>query len=362
MNTLSKAAALGRSLVGAALVVSAVAAQAGMGQTSLPAVGTDGPVTLYYPSSSPDLPVQRGRLTMNLALDGKALRGNGRLVVVSHGSGGSPVVHADLARSLVAAGFVVALPEHRGDNWRDDGSPGPDSFTLRPQEVSRAIDAVGRDSRFAPLLDLTRVGVAGQSAGGHTALSMAGGRWSRGGFKRHCDAHLAEDFQACVGLITHLTGGPLDGAKLWLARTLIDWRFDDDTPQSHHDPRVAAVVAGVPYAADFDMASLAAPRVPLGLVLAGQDRWLQPRFHGQQVRLACRTCEVLADVKNAPHALMLSPLPPQMSGLLAELLSDPAGFDRAREVPAVEQAITQFMSRHLLGAAADTAANDAAGQ
>lgn len=269
---------------------------------------------------------------------------------MSHGTGGSPVVHADLARQLVAAGFVVALPEHKGDSWRDHSNPGPDSFTLRPQEVSRAIDAVGTDQRFAPLLDLTRVGVAGQSAGGHTALSMAGGRWSRGGFKRHCDTHLAQDFQACVGLITQLTGGPLDSAKLWLARTLIGWRFDDDTPQQHDDPRVAAVVAGVPYAADFDMASLTQPRVPLGLVLAGQDRWLQPRFHGEQVRQACKTCELLTQVPGAPHSIMLSPLPPQLSGLVGDLLADPPGFDRVREVPAVEQAITRFFNRHLLPA------------
>ena len=79
------------------------------------------------------------------------VRGNGRLVVISHGSGGSPWVHADLARSLVDAGFVVAMPQHRGDNYRDDRDPGPDSWTLRPQEVSRAIDAVAHDPRFAPL-------------------------------------------------------------------------------------------------------------------------------------------------------------------------------------------------------------------
>ncbi len=347
MRTWIHFAALRRLCAGMLLTATAAASPAGMGQSVIPGAGDDGPVTVFYPSSSAEVPVQRGRFKLNLAVDGVALRGNGRLVVVSHGSGGSPVVHADLARQLVEAGFVVALPEHKGDNWRDDGNPGPDSFTLRPQEVSRAIDAMGRDSRFAPLLDLTRVGVAGQSAGGHTALSMAGGRWSRGGFRRHCDTHLAEDFQACVGLITQLTGGPLDGAKLWLARTLIDWRFDDDTLQQHEDPRVAAVVAGVPYAADFDLASLATPRVPLGLVLAGQDRWLQPRFHGEQVRLACKTCEVLAQVAGAPHSIMLSPLPSQMGGLVGELLADPPGFDRQREVPAVERAITRFFSRHL---------------
>ena len=56
----------------------------------------------------------------------------------------------------------------------------------RPHEVSRAIDAVAQDRRFAPLLVLDKVGMYGFSAGGHTALSLADGRWSPALFKQHC--------------------------------------------------------------------------------------------------------------------------------------------------------------------------------
>jgi predicted dienelactone hydrolase len=165
----------------------------------------------------------------------------------------------------------VALPEHRADNYKDDRDPGPDSWTRRPFEVSRAIDAVGRDRRFAPWLDLDKVGVYSVSADGHTALELAGGHWSPAGFMRHCEADLAADFAACVGLITRLDGGPLDGLKEAIARAVIRHRFADESVRSHTDPRVAAVVAAVPFAADFDMASLASPIVPLGLVTARQD-------------------------------------------------------------------------------------------
>jgi len=61
---------------------------------------------------------------------------------------------------------------------------GPDSWKRRPAEVSRAIDAVGQDARFAPLLALDKVGMYGMSAGGHTALSLAGGRWSPAAIQR----------------------------------------------------------------------------------------------------------------------------------------------------------------------------------
>jgi predicted dienelactone hydrolase len=150
-----------------------------LGQTALTPSGADGPVTVYYASDAPEQPVRRGRMTLQLAVDAPARTGNGRLIVISHGSGGSPWVHADLARALVQAGYVVAMPEHHADNARDDSTPGPASWALRPAEVSRAIDAVGRDKRFAPVLRLDKVGVYGMSAGGHTALSLAGGSGRR---------------------------------------------------------------------------------------------------------------------------------------------------------------------------------------
>ncbi|MFZ2652241.1 MAG: dienelactone hydrolase, partial [Burkholderiaceae bacterium] len=93
-------------------------AAAAVGLSQIAATEPDGPITLLYPSGSEARVVQRGPFTFQLAEDGEPVRGNGRLVVVSHGTGGSPWVHAELARTLVEAGFVVALPEHRGDNYR----------------------------------------------------------------------------------------------------------------------------------------------------------------------------------------------------------------------------------------------------
>lgn len=336
-----------RLALAAAVSLLAGLAHADVGLSEIAATAMNGPVTLYYPTDALAQPVRRGPFTLTLAEQAAPVRGNGRLVVISHGSGGSPWVHADLARSLVEAGFVVAMPQHRGDNYRDDRDPGPDSWTLRPQEVSRAIDAVAHDPRFAPLLNFDKVGMYGMSAGGHTALSMAGGRWSPAGFKQHCEANLVEDFQSCVGLITRLTGGAFDGLKKWAALAVIHQRFDDAVVREHTDARVAAVVAGVPSSADFDMSSLASPRVPLGLVTAQQDRWLNPRFHSERVLQACKTCERVAELPTGGHGALLSPLPPGLTGLLGDMLNDPPGFDRG-VMPEVNQKITAFFARHLL--------------
>ena len=331
----------------ALLLFLCAAAQAATGVTEIPGIEGDGPVTVFYPTRAAEQPLKRGPFTLQMAFNGAPERGNGRLVVVSHGSGGSAWTYTDLARALVSAGFVVAMPLHRGDNYADMSEVGPPSWRRRPAEVSRAIDAIGKDARFAPLLALDKVGMNGMSAGGHTALTLAGGRWSPATLARHCEAHIAEDFATCVGLSASLKGDMFDGARKTISLWVISWKLSDATWQTYSDPRVKAVVAGVPFAADFDFASLAAPRAPLGLVIAGKDIWLTPRFHVGPVREACKTCEVVADIPNGGHGALLSPMPPGLTGRLGELINDLPGFDRS-VLPEVDRKIAAFFTKHLL--------------
>lgn len=318
-----------------------------------------GQTTVFYPTLATESVHRQGPFDLAWAANAVPAAGQRRLVVISHGSGGSPWVHADLARSLVAAGHVVAVPQHQGDNIDDPSSPGPDSWARRPREVSQAIDRVAGDPRLAPVLQLDAVGVFGGSAGGHTALSMAGGAWSASRFRDHCLQHMADDFSSCVGFITRLDGSWLDAPKLWLARRVIAWRFNDEQLQRHTDHRVRAVVAMVPFAADFDPASLAAPAVPLGLVTAALDVNQVPRFHAQAVLQACAPrCQVLMHLANGSHGAMLSPLPPLGPGSLgAQLLGDPPGFDRQATLPRLHRCLSSFFTHHLSLPATTTTAD-----
>ncbi|HEY8880928.1 MAG TPA: dienelactone hydrolase [Roseateles sp.] len=336
----------------AAVALSTAAHAATVGTLTLPADDDGGAVTLFYPTTAAGRPETRGDLQLMLAPDAPPAAGNGRLVAVSHGSGGGPWVHSTLAQALVEAGFTVVLPLHGGDNWTDPGRPGPESWKRRPAEISHAIDRVAADPRFAHL-KLDRVGGFGMSAGGHTMLSLAGGAWSPERFRAACEQHLAEDFNACVGLATGLTGGVLDGFKLWLAQRVLNWKFGGDAaPQTHHDPRLAAIVAGVPAAADFDPATLARPRVPLALITADGDRWLSPRFHSGPILAACQGCEHLAELHGAGHGALLAPPPPadRLGRLECDLLCDPEGFDRAAATAQWVGVTVDFFRRHLLDA------------
>ena len=333
--------------VWAAAVVTAGLSSASTGIAVLPPPPGSGPVTVFYPSDAAPVRVERGPFVLQLAPGAPPSPGNGRLIVMSHGSGGAPWPQADLAQALVAVGFTVAVPEHAGDNWHDMGDVGPVSWAHRPQEVSQAIDAMAADARFAQRLDFQRVGVYGMSAGGLAALTLAGARWSPAQLARHCDAHLSEDFPTCVGLATTLDGGLLDPLKRAIARTFIRIKWAGDSEWRRWDEsRIAAVVAAVPMAAPIDLTSLSHPRVPLGLVRAGRDAWLAPQWHVDAVRAACGACVLVANMPEAGHGSVLSPQPIGLSPRAATLLNDPPGFDRA-SLAGVYRAITDFFVKNL---------------
>jgi predicted dienelactone hydrolase len=333
----------------AVLAAVAASAHAGVGMVELPANAVSGPVTVFYPTWSVPAAVRRGAFQLDVAIDAVPTGKSSRLVVISHGSPGSPWVHFDLVRSLVNAGFTVALPEHHADNYKDASDPGPPAWRRRPVEVSRSIDRLAQEPAFASVLDFARVGMFGMSAGGHTALTLAGGRWSPSRLREHCRRNIAEDFHACAGPSVALTGGVLDGFKKLVVTAINDRKFNDSSWYAHVDRRITAVVAGVPFAADFDADSLRQPAVALALISARNDRWLIPRFHSDVIVAACRSCEHLLDVGPGGHGALLGPLPP--GGGFSDLIQDPPGFDRATQVPRINRAITRFFQGTLAAAA-----------
>jgi len=330
------------------VVASARGEAPSMGFTQLPQAD-GGSVTVFYPSSDPHSVVSQGPFRLSLASRGNPVKGNSRLVVISHGSGGSPWVHTDLARTLVQRGFTVAVPQHHGDNYLDSSEPGPISWSKRPQEISMAIDAVSGYQPLAAHLSLDAVGVFGGSAGGHTALSLAGGIWSNQRFREHCDKNIAQDFSSCVGFITSLDGGWLDGLKMWFARQVIAARFSNDSIYQYEDARIRAAIAMVPYAADFLPESLSNPKIPLGLVIADKDVNQVPKFHVEAILNACAPrCELLMRIPDAGHGAMLSPMPPLEPGSIGSaLLSDPPSFNRTQVIPELNLRVTDFFIRHL---------------
>lgn len=309
----------------------------------LPPVGTTPEIAVFYAGIGPAQDIVRDGVRMQMGWDLPAVESPGKrpLVVLSHGSGGNPWQLSDLAKRLVQAGFVVAAPFHPGDNNRDHDHSTLTTWTnwqMRPTHLTAAIDAMARSGRWQVRTD--KVGVYGMSAGGHTALAMAGGKWSADNLRRHCNQHIRLDFKICTEGHGHLKGDWLDNVRIVRALARINYRMRDTTVYGHADPRVAAVVAEVPALAEFDMATLVSSNRAIGVVQALADQFIPPDLHSGALLRACRHCVELASVPGAGHLSLLSPpVPPEAS-------TDAPGFDR-RVVVDVQLKVVAFFVRHL---------------
>jgi predicted dienelactone hydrolase len=329
--------------LGATLLSTLGLAQTGMAQLKAGEL----PITLVYPTAAANTTVSRGPFTLQAAVGAAPLRGNGRLVVLSHGTGGSATSEFDLASTLAAAGFVVAQPEHAGDNWRDYKLAGPESWKLRPVEVSQTIDAVAQDPRFGPLLDTTKVGVHGLSAGGVSALALAGGQWSLASLVNHCIAQQKTDANFCFNGLPHQADRDARAALFAKAAE----QDVDATLQGGakvHDPRVAAVALTVPVVAPFTTESLSKLRVPVGVVEATRDTVLLPAHHSSRLLQLCKACKALGAMEGAEHFDMLSPWPDAVDQPVRAVQGGQVtGFDRGR-LPASYGRVATFFQQTLL--------------
>lgn len=322
------------------------------------------PFNLVYPTAVANRAVTQGPFTLQVAPDATPQRGNGRLVVLSHGTGGSLQPDMDLAQALVRAGFVVAVPLHQGDNFRDMSSAGPKSFEKRPLEVLEVINILSRTAPWSGLLQLDRVGVHGMSAGGTTGLQLAGAQWTMLTMIRHCNANLDADAGFCFNGATDPAKRAERAASYARARNVPEIFLPSElktlhggrtpTPQApdpRPDARIAAVTLAVPVSAIFTPESLARIRIPVGLVTASADQVLVPQFHSEYVLTHCKSCTRLMELGQAGHFDVLSPWPASVAADVAQSQvrggQPTPGFD-ARRRDEAHQRIVDFHRKHLL--------------
>lgn len=115
------------------------------------------------------------------------------LIVLSHGTGGSAAQLSWLAEALVGAGFLVAGVNHHGNTAAEEVS-WPHGFVLpaeRARDISALIDQLLGDGKIAPHIDTDRIGAAGFSIGGYSALASAGAHLRMGDRQTRCEREQA---------------------------------------------------------------------------------------------------------------------------------------------------------------------------
>jgi len=325
-----------------------LAAQAGWRQITVPASARDQEpiaVTLHYPTEAVERSLTLGPIVAHVAPQAPPEPAFKGLVAISHGLGGSAVVHESLAEALARAGYLVATLRHSGDNFQDDRlvRRGPAAyFDERPRQVSRVLDALLADPQWGERIASDalgpRIAAVGHSAGGYTVLALSGGRPDMTRLQAHCDQNRQADpiFCARAGSSppsTSATGAaPADPAPL-------------------RDRRVRVVVALAPVGAVFDPGSLAAIAVPVSIYVAASDRYLVPRFHGQWVAAQMPTA-TLHLVPNAWHFAFIDTPSTAIPSADGDLRDDPPGFDRAALLRQLQSEVPAFIDAAFTATAA----------
>jgi predicted dienelactone hydrolase len=92
--------------------------------------------------------------------------------------------------AIAEAGYVVISVDHPGNNAFDQMTvPGAILLSERAEDLRHALHAVSHDQIIGPHVDRTRVGAAGFSAGGFTALVLGGARAAPELLRQFCHGH-----------------------------------------------------------------------------------------------------------------------------------------------------------------------------
>jgi predicted dienelactone hydrolase len=288
------------------------------------------PLFVWYPTSQASRPTRFGPYTLDVARGAPPAGGRHRLVMISHGTAGDPLAHAQLGMALARQSYVAAAPSHAKDNSRDWSGVGTyEVWYGRPRQISEGIDALLADPALGTVIDPDRIAVIGHSAGGYTALVLVGGRADMDRARSHCRQHPDDGF--CQVRRPDQTRVAAPSARI---------------PDSR-DARIKAAIAMAPPGILLDPVSLAKVGVPVRIYAAELDAVVPGRYHAEPLRDAIKPTPEFVLVRGASHFAFVEPFPEAIKQQVGEPATDPPGFDRAGFQERLRREIVEFLDRAL---------------
>jgi predicted dienelactone hydrolase len=291
------------------------------------------PIAVWYPTKATPRPTTLlGSVVISVAPDAAIAGQNLPLIAISHGNGGGPGSHADLALALASAGYVVAAPLHEGDNYTDEsGLSSAALFNRRVEELRAAVDHMLGAWQNRDRVDAQHVGAFGFSAGGFTVLAAEGAQPDLRLIAKHC----AEASEFVCDLLRQVQS-PLLRADAAAA-------LNSFVP----DPRIkAAVVAAPGLGFTLNPDALARLELPVQLWSAGNDVNAPYATNSKPVREALGSRAEFHEVPGAGHFSFLTPC-----GILAppRLCSDQGSFNRKSFHAQMNASVVAFFNKELKG-------------
>ncbi len=281
------------------------------------------PLALVYPTNKPSNKVKFGAFEMDLAIGANIAKGKFPLVIISHGSGGSNLVHRSIAFELVKNGYVVAMPLHPKNNYQNNSMAGTlENYINRPLHIRASIDRISKDKSLVNNVDFNNVAVIGHSVGGYSALGVAGAKG---------------DTKHIIDLCTKLKiNAPFCANDKLTSQKILNKK----------DKRVKALVLLAPVGILFrDKNSLNDVGVPIFMLKAGKDKELKEPYHTDIIAKNYKHKDLLnyCEVANAGHFSFISPFPKSIEKEVGIVAIDPKGFDRVKFHKKLSLDIVKFL-------------------
>lgn len=265
------------------------------------------------------------------------------VVLLSHGTGGSAFQLGWLGRSLAARGYVAVAVNHHGNTSVEPYAP--QGFLLwweRAKDLTAVLDQLLADPLLGARVDAKRVGVAGFSLGGYTAVAAAGGRCSLAHFLAFGRAHGGS-----------APAGPRefpDLGKVWEELMATDPAFRSavaEHARSYRDERIrAAFLLNPALGTAFDADGLADVKVPVHIVVTEGDEETPPRHNGQRYAELIARAELTPIPGPAGHYVFLAEPTAAGRQQLGALCVDAPSVDRKALQAQAAALAASFFAQH----------------
>ena len=290
------------------------------------------PMAVWYPTQSIEKPWKVGHYRIEATPNAQMAPGKFPLLLLSHGSGGSEFGHHDWAQFLARHGFIVAAPRHVGDSFDQPDGRGSDIQLIgRLWQVTKALDAVLADHRFAIAIDAGRIGMIGFSAGGYTTLASIGARPDFDLWEAHCKTH-PDDREFCPSLLASLFSS---APRI----TRPGWKMPNET-------RIQAAVVMAPVAILYDAAGLSDVTVPLRVYRAADDHRVRNTWNADMVIAGLPVSPEQMTVPGDHYVFLAPPSGPHTPKMQA-LFEDTPGVDRVAIHQQIAEELVDFFNRRL---------------
>ena len=293
-------------------------------------------LNLFYPASP--TPAMKPMITpffINLKLyrDAPVFATPARhpLIMFSHGRGSNGFVYAWFAQYLAARGYIVAAPNHyRANSYDSNVVYLANKLWQRPVDIGLDITHLLHDPLWGPRIDAGRIGVAGHSQGGFTALWVGGARVNVDkflAFQRGWRGNL----QIPASLRAQL---PVDAGP---ARDVRDRRVK----------AVFAMAPGVVKAFGMDEPGLRALTVPTFITVGAGDTVTPPADNAEFAAKYVPHSTLLVLPGRAGHNVYVNECDAEAKAELPEMCADEPGVDRAAIHARVGAAALRFFNASL---------------